>query len=384
MGSPPRTWVLGLVVLGFAVEQMVGGASAGGRGRGGSKKSCGFPAIYNFGDSNSDTGGRVSAFGQDPSPYGETFFGMPSGRLSDGRLVIDFIAEELGLPYLSAYLDSIGTNISHGANFAVAGSTIRPGGHSPFFLEVQISQFIHFKTRTTLLYKKLSKKGKSNLPRPEDFSRALYTFDMGQNDLALFDQDTKTTEKKVRASIPDILEKFSKAIQRLYKAGARVFWVHNIGPIGCSPFTVIYGKSKTTKLDKYGCIKSQNEVAKEFNKRLKDRVSELRAKLVHSAFTYIDVYSAKYSVISKAKKLGFNDPMKICCGIYGEYQVDCGSTETVNGKKVYGKPCADPSKYISWDGTHNTEATNKLIAKLIVNGSLSVPPVSLADACHTP
>lgn len=55
--------------------------------------------------------------------------------------------------------------------------------------------------------------GKSNLPRPEDFSRALYTFDMGQNDLALFDQDAKTTEKKVRASIPDILEKFSKAIQ---------------------------------------------------------------------------------------------------------------------------------------------------------------------------
>lgn len=93
MGSPPRTWVLGLVVLGFAVEQIVGGASAGGRGRGGSK-SCGFPAIYNFGDSNSDTGGRVSAFGQDPSPYGETFFGMPSGRLSDGRLVIDFIGKQ--------------------------------------------------------------------------------------------------------------------------------------------------------------------------------------------------------------------------------------------------------------------------------------------------
>lgn len=90
----------------------------------------------------------------------------------------------------------------------------------------------------------------------------------------------------------------------MYKAGARVFWVHNIGPIGCSPFTVIYGESKTTKLDKYGCIKSQNEVAKEFNKQLKDRVSNLRTKLVHSAFTYVDVYSAKYSVISKAKKLG--------------------------------------------------------------------------------
>lgn len=92
--------------------------------------------------------------------------------------------------------------------------------------------------------------------------------------------------------------------QRLYKEGARVFWVHNIGPIGCSPFTVIYGKSKTTKLDNYGCIKSQNEVAKEFNKQLKGSVSKLRAQLAHSVFTYVDVYSAKYSVISKAKNLG--------------------------------------------------------------------------------
>ncbi|CAL5387591.1 unnamed protein product [Camellia sinensis] len=42
------------------------------------------------------------------------------------------MAETLGVPYLSAYLDSIGTNFSHGANFATGGSSIRPGGYSPF------------------------------------------------------------------------------------------------------------------------------------------------------------------------------------------------------------------------------------------------------------
>lgn len=52
---------------------------------------CHFPAVYNFGDSNSDTGGRSAAFTRTPSPYGRTFFGKPSGRLSDGRLVIDFM-----------------------------------------------------------------------------------------------------------------------------------------------------------------------------------------------------------------------------------------------------------------------------------------------------
>jgi hypothetical protein len=53
--------------------------------------SCDFPAIFNFGDSNSDTGGLSAAFGQAPSPNGETYFHHPAGRYSDGRLIIDFI-----------------------------------------------------------------------------------------------------------------------------------------------------------------------------------------------------------------------------------------------------------------------------------------------------
>lgn len=52
---------------------------------------CHFPAVFNFGDSNSDTGGLAAAFGQAPLPNGETFFHRSAGRYSDGRLVIDFI-----------------------------------------------------------------------------------------------------------------------------------------------------------------------------------------------------------------------------------------------------------------------------------------------------
>lgn len=52
---------------------------------------CKFPTIYNFGDSNSDTGGISAAFYPTALPYGETFFGRPAGRASDGRLIVDFI-----------------------------------------------------------------------------------------------------------------------------------------------------------------------------------------------------------------------------------------------------------------------------------------------------
>lgn len=65
-------------------------------------------------------------------------------------------AENLGLPYLSPYLDSVGANFRHGANFATGGSSIRPGGFSPFDLSIQISQFIQFKARTIALYNQLS------------------------------------------------------------------------------------------------------------------------------------------------------------------------------------------------------------------------------------
>ena len=54
-------------------------------------ESCKIPAIYNFGDSNSDTGSDSSVFGRVSSPNGITYFGKPSGRYCDGRLIIDFI-----------------------------------------------------------------------------------------------------------------------------------------------------------------------------------------------------------------------------------------------------------------------------------------------------
>lgn len=69
-------------------------------------------------------------------------------------------AEHLRLPYLSAYLNSLGANYRHGANFATGGSTIRrPNetifeyGISPFSLDMQTAQFLQFKARTADLFR---------------------------------------------------------------------------------------------------------------------------------------------------------------------------------------------------------------------------------------
>ncbi|KAF9598469.1 hypothetical protein IFM89_027903 [Coptis chinensis] len=63
-----------------------------------------YKAIIGFGDSLTDTGNfvyyREDTVPFDNLPYGITYFGRPTGRASDGRLVIDFIAQALGLPFL--------------------------------------------------------------------------------------------------------------------------------------------------------------------------------------------------------------------------------------------------------------------------------------------
>lgn len=57
-------------------------------------------------------------------------------------------------------------------------------------------------------------------------------------------------------------------------------------------------------MDKNGCVMSHNKVASEFNQQLKQRVSQLKMQLPDAVLTYVDIYSAKYTLISESKKHG--------------------------------------------------------------------------------
>ncbi|XP_021287390.1 GDSL esterase/lipase At1g31550-like [Herrania umbratica] len=93
-----------------------------------------FTSIFSFGDSFTDNGNLVhislSEYRELPHcafpPQGRAYFGHPTGRCSDGRLVIDFLAEGLGLPLLPPYFGGEnGTlqNFPNGVNLAVSGVT---------------------------------------------------------------------------------------------------------------------------------------------------------------------------------------------------------------------------------------------------------------------
>ncbi|CAL9781643.1 unnamed protein product [Musa acuminata subsp. burmannicoides] len=83
-----------------------------------------FPAIFSFGDSLQDTGNFINTFANttiSKHPWGITYFHKATGRYSDGRLIIDFIAQALGLPLVPPYRG--GGTFSRGANFAFGGAT---------------------------------------------------------------------------------------------------------------------------------------------------------------------------------------------------------------------------------------------------------------------
>lgn len=92
--------------------------------------------------------------------------------------------------------------------------------------------------------------------------------------------------------------------QDIYDQGGRSFWIHNTGPVGCLPYVMDRVPITAGQVDKYGCADPFNEVAKYFNLKLKEMVQKLRQELPEAAITYVDVYSVKYTLITKAKKFG--------------------------------------------------------------------------------
>ncbi|RVW54900.1 GDSL esterase/lipase [Vitis vinifera] len=342
-----------------------------------------YPAVFNFGDSNSDTGGLAAGVAFPVgAPNGETYFNKPSGRFCDGRLIIDFLMDSMDLPYLNAYLDSIGApSFRTGCNFATGGATILPANAaslSPFSFGFQVAQFIRFKARVLELLGK-DKKLQKILPLEDYFRDGLYGFDVGQNDLdgAFYSK----SEDQVAAFIPTILSEFEAGVERLYNEGARNLWIHGMGPLGClARIIATFGKD-ASKLDQFGCVNSHNRAAKLFNSQLHSLCAKLGSQLPRVNVTYVDIFAIKLNLIANFSQLGFKESIAACCGYGGpplnfDNRIACGQTKSLNGSLVTAKPCDNTTEYVNWDGNHYTEAANLYVSSQILTGKFSDPPLT--------
>ncbi|KAM0861834.1 hypothetical protein ACQ4PT_045621 [Festuca glaucescens] len=323
-----------------------------------------YSGIFSFGDSLTDTGNslRLAATGSGPSsrpPYGETFFRHPTGRASDGRLVIDFIVEALGLPNPRPYLagKSAG-DFRRGVNFAVGGSTaLGPD----FFDSRGLKPFVpvSFTNQTSWFKDVLQLLGSVHEQR-RMMARSLFLVgEIGVNDYLVALGNNTVGVGEVRTLVPHIVAAVRSVLTEVIAAGARTVLVPGMVPLGCEPqLLALY------RIGDYdpetGCITELNDLAELHNRALNRMLRQLRRAHPGVAILYADLYTAVADFIVSPRKYGFRDkPLAACCGGgKGAYNFNmtafCGAAGTA--------ACADPSEFVSWDGVHFTEATNRHIA----------------------
>uniref|UniRef100_A0A0E0C5C8 SGNH hydrolase-type esterase domain-containing protein n=1 Tax=Oryza meridionalis TaxID=40149 RepID=A0A0E0C5C8_9ORYZ len=347
-----------------------------------------YPRVFCFGDSLTDTGNIAFLYGNDsrPSlwpPYGETFFHHATGRATNGRLIIDFIAEAMGLPFVRPYWGGqTAGNFASGANFAVGGATAL----SPdFFRERGVpmdDDTVHldmemewFRDLLGMLCTGGDMDGCKGM-----MNQSLFLVgEIGGNDYNLPLMSGMSIEK-IRNFTPSVIAKISSIITELIGLGAKTLVVPGNIPIGCIPMYLMQFESdkKEDYEPKIGCLRWMNEFSQYHNKLLVDELKNLRKLHPDVTIIYADYYGAAMEVFLSPERFGIEDPLVACCGGRGPYGV---SASVRCGYGEY-KVCDDPAKYASWDGFHPSEAAYKGIAIGLLQGSYTQPPiVSITNSC---
>ncbi|XP_010478236.1 PREDICTED: GDSL esterase/lipase At1g28610-like [Camelina sativa] len=343
-------------------------------------KQCGkFKSIISFGDSITDTGNLLALSDADNPPhsafppYGETFFHFPTGRYSNGRLIIDFIAEFLGLPYLPPFHGSQNASFGKGVNFAVAGATaleqsvLESRGIYYHYTNVSLGvQFKNFKESLPNICGSLAD------CREMIGNALLIVGEIGGNDYNYGFLVGKTVEE-LKELVPLVISSMSSVITDLVNMGGKTIMVPADFPIGCwSAFLTEYWISNKEEYDPLtGCLKSLNEFIEYHNKELQEEINRVQKLYPHVTILYADYYNALLRIFLEPAKFGFTSgrPLSACCGTGEPYNFNsmswCG-TKNVDS-------CIDPSKYVHWDGFHLTESAYRWIAMGFLKGPYTIP-----------
>ncbi|CAL5082945.1 unnamed protein product [Urochloa decumbens] len=313
-----------------------------------------YNAMFSFGDSVAETGNICVVSSRNSTeldvltcthpPYGCTYFGRPSCRWSDGRVVVDFIAQALGLPLLPPS-KSKGKDFRRGANMAITGGTAMNfsyyqslGIEDPVWnhgsLDMQIQWFMEL--IPSLCGTKQNCK--------EFLEKSLFQFGgFGGNDYNIQLLELGLTPEQAMKNTPMIVNATVNGIERLIALGA----VHIVVP---------------------GILPTEYH-----NTMLRNQVQILQNKYTSTRIMYADYYSQVYKMVQQPQQFGFSNPFEACCGSGGgKYNFDIATRCGMPGATT---ACRNPSARLSWDGVHPTEAANKMIAAAWLNGPYCNPPI---------
>ncbi len=290
-----------------------------------------YTAIYAFGDSLSDAG-NLSLESGGAIPVSPPYVG---GHFSNGPTWVEDLSKMLGLGAMTPFLDTpSGTNFAFGG--AQTGITDNNpfDPNSPFHIDLpdQIAAF--------------------NLVDPKPIKGALYTIDIGANDIlnALEDKipadELATVMTQAEANTID-------SVKKLVGLGAQSLLFYEVPNLGLTP------RFKGTALED-----TASDLAASFNAAVLEGLAGFKSDGLR-VFT-LDTYDLLGEIEADPSHFGFTNVSDPCW---------TGDFEHAEPGTLCSTEASDQNKFLFWDGIHPTEAGHLLTAKFAVQ-ALAAPEIS--------
>ncbi|HVN47166.1 MAG TPA: SGNH/GDSL hydrolase family protein [Steroidobacteraceae bacterium] len=285
-----------------------------------------------FGDSLTDAGNHYIAFGQvTRAPYQPVPiypYAIGGHHFSNGTTWAEDLTDELDTP-LSGEPALRQPGVF--TNYAVGRARARPGApvFPDFDLGTQVGAFL------------------------TDFggqapAKRTYVIWIGANDLfdALEALQTDPTGATTQAIIQQAIAATAESLQMLWGAGARQFLVLNLADPALTPYVRTLGPLAQG---------AATQLTAAYNGALAQMLASLGA-LPQIEIRQFDIDAFLHAVVSSPARYGLRDVQDACL-TFGV---------------VTNAVCADPDRYLFWDGIHPTRAGHFLISLAVLRASLTV------------
>ncbi|TKY68038.1 GDSL esterase/lipase [Spatholobus suberectus] len=323
-------------------------------------KSQKVPALFVFGDSLVEVGNnnflrtiaRANYF-----PYGIDFSRGSTGRFSNGKSLIDFIGDMLGVPSPPPFVDpsTAGARILYGVNYASAASGILDDSGRHYGDRYSLSQQVLNFENTLNQYRTMMNATTLN----QFLAKSIAVVVTGNNDYinnyllpGLYGSSYNYTVQEFGNLLVNSL---GRLLLALHSVGLRKFFLAGVGPLGCIP------NVRATGLAPQGrCVDSVNQMVGTFNEGLRSMVDQLNTDHPDAIFVYANTYRVLGDILNNPAAYSFNVVDRACCGIgRNRGQITC---------LPFQFPCAYRNQFVFWDAFHPTESAMYVFAWRAVNG----------------
>ncbi|QCD89030.1 zeta-carotene desaturase [Vigna unguiculata] len=318
------------------------------------------PALFVFGDSLVEVGNnnflntmaKANFF-----PYGIDFPRAATGRFSNGRSLIDFFGEMLGVSSPPPFADpsTTGSRILNGVNYASAASGILDesgrnyGDRFPMNRQIQNFESTLNQYRTMMNPAALS----------QFLAKSIAVVVTGNNDYINNYLRSGIYSPGFNYSAQQfgnlLVNNLGRQILALHSLGLRKFFLAGVGPLGCIPNIRATGLAPPGR-----CVDQVNQIVGFFNVGLRSMVEQLNRDHPDSIFVYGNTYHVLGDILNNPARYQFDIVDRACCGVGRDRgQISCLPL-------IY--PCVNRRQTVFWDAFHPSESAIYVFAWRAVNG----------------